>query len=106
MKKFNKLFVAHQTKVQLPSEYGYRLVTEIHKSRKWIKIDGLVGDFQREHILSFTNKPDVGMFPSLDDLYRVESGSVYEKRSDACYFIGKLNGLTLRQFVKEYNKQA
>jgi hypothetical protein len=38
------------------------------------------------------------------DLYRVESGSVFERLYQAeCYiFIGKLNGKSLKQFIREY----
>ena len=38
------------------------------------------------------------------DYYRFESGSVYEYDADqnAYIFIGKLNGKTRKQFIKEY----
>ena len=40
----------------------------------------------------------------MSDLYRVEHGSVFELCSQAgCYiFIGKLNGKSLKQFIREY----
>lgn len=104
MEKFNSLFVAGQTKVQLPGEYGYRLVKEVHETRKWIKVDGIEGSFQRGHINAFTNKPSVEMFPALDDLYITDAyGSVYERRSDCNMHIGKLNGRTLKQFIADQN---
>jgi hypothetical protein len=38
------------------------------------------------------------------DLYRLESGSVFEysAQHSAYLFIGKLNGKSLKQFIKEY----
>jgi hypothetical protein len=38
------------------------------------------------------------------DLYRLESGSVFEYSplDDAYIFIGKLNGKSLKQFIREY----
>jgi hypothetical protein len=38
--------------------------------------------------------------------YRVESGSVYEYSAgqNAYVFIGKLNGKTCKQFIKEYEE--
>lgn len=103
MKKFNSLFVANQTKVQLPGEYGYRLVKEIHPSRQWIKIHGLDGSFQRGHINCFSNKSELEMFPALEDKYTSDQyGSVYEREDHQNVFIGKLNGETLKQFVAGY----
>ena len=104
MKKFNSLFVAGQTKVQLPGEYGYRLVKEVHDTRNWIKVDGIEGSFQRDHINAFTNKANIEMFPALDDLYITDAtGSVYERRDDCNMFVGKLNGRTLKQFAADQN---
>ncbi|MFV0576101.1 MAG: hypothetical protein ACK5NC_11910 [Vibrio sp.] len=102
MKKFNKLFIADKTKVQLPGEYGYRLVKEVHENRNWIKVEGLVGSFQRSHIISFSNKENVNMFPALEDLYTTDQyGSVYARKSDHNEFIGKLNGRSLKQFIQD-----
>lgn len=102
MKKFNKLFVAGQTKVQLSGEYGYRLVKEVHETRNWIKIEGLSGSFQRGHIISFTNKENISMYPALEDLYITDQyGSVYERKGDHNEFIGKLNGRSLKQFIQD-----
>lgn len=102
MKKFNKLFVAGQTKVQLSGEYGFRLVKEVHETRNWIKVDGLCGSFQRGHIITFTNKANVEMYPAIDDLYLADQyGSVYERGRKENVFIGKLNGRTLKQFLAD-----
>jgi hypothetical protein len=40
----------------------------------------------------------------MTDLYRLESGSVFEYSAQhkAYIFIGKLNGRSLKQFIKEY----
>lgn len=43
------------TKVFLEN-WGWRTVKAIHRTRKWIQIDGLVGSFQRGHIEKFTNR--------------------------------------------------
>ncbi len=103
MKKFNKLFTT-KTKVQLFGEYGFRNISEIHETRKWIKIKGLMGSFQRDHINAFTNKASVEMFPSVDDLYTTDQyGSVYQRGSECNMFVGKLNGRTLSQFVSDQN---
>lgn len=100
MKKFNKSFKIG-TLVQLPGEYGYRRISEIHETRKWIKIENLSGSFQRDHIITFSNKTQ-DMYPAIDDLYITDQyGSVYERRKDCNMFIGKLNGRTLKQFVRE-----
>jgi|GEM_PF-4497794 len=101
MKKFNKLFT-NDTLVRVAGEAGYRKVKSIHDSRKLIEIDGLVGSFQRGHIAAFTNKSNVAMYPSIDDLYTTDAcGSVYERKADANYFIGKLNGRSLKQFIAD-----
>ena len=39
------------------------------------------------------------------DLYRFESGSVYELDNGAYIFIGKLNGQTKKEFIEEYEAQ-
>ena len=41
------------------------------------------------------------------DKYRVESGAVYKysKEHNAYIFIGKLNGKTRKQFIKEYEEK-
>ena len=39
------------------------------------------------------------------DLYRFESGSVYELDGDSYIFIGKLNGQTKKEFIEEYEAQ-
>lgn len=68
MKKFNKSFVSGQTKVQLSGEYGYRMVKEVNETRNLIKVDGLSGSFQRGHIITFTNKANVEMYPKKVDV--------------------------------------
>ena len=102
MKKFNSLFKAGQTKVQVQGEYGYRKVAEIHETRKWIKVEGLAGSFQRAHIVAFSNKDTVEMYPAIDDLYIADQyGTVYERGHDINFAIGKLQGRTLKQFVAD-----
>jgi len=54
MLTFNKLFNTETTYVKIIGNW-YK-VKEIHETRKWIKVDGLVGSFQRGHIKKFTNK--------------------------------------------------
>lgn len=61
MKKFNKNIKAGITKVKLSYEDGYRLVSKVHETRKWIEIDGLVGSFPVGNIQSYTNKENVKM---------------------------------------------
>ena len=99
MKAFNKS-VKVGTKVMLPGEYGYRTVTAINKGRFLIEVEGVAGSHQAGHIISYSNRANVEMFPALDDLYVSDAyGSVYERRDDCNMFVGKLNGLTLKQFV-------
>lgn len=54
LKKFDRRVVSG-TKV-LTENWGWRVVKSIHETRKWIEIDGLVGSFQRGHVLKFSNK--------------------------------------------------
>lgn len=54
LEKFDRRVVPG-TKV-LTENWGWRIVKEIHDTRKWIQIEGLVGSFQRGHVLKFTNK--------------------------------------------------
>ena len=104
MKQFNKN-VSLETKVQLPGEYGYRNIKEIHDTRNWIKIEGIEGSFQIGHILGYTNKSNVEMYPALDDLYTTDQyGAVYERRADGNHFIGKLNGRTLKKFISDQDR--
>ena len=55
MQKFNKLFTIN-TYVQIAGSNGFHKIKEIDKTRKWIKIVGYEGSFQRGHITRFTNK--------------------------------------------------
>ncbi len=54
MKKFDKRVVVG-TKVLL-EYHGWRVVTSVHPTRKWIQVDDFVGSFQRGHVLKFSNK--------------------------------------------------
>jgi len=56
MKKFDKRVVVG-TKVLIEWHGGYKwhVVKSIHPTRKWIQAEGLVGSFQRGHVLKFTN---------------------------------------------------
>lgn len=102
MKKFNKLFSVETTKVQVAGEHGFRNIKEIHETRKWIKVEGLEGSLQRGHIVSFTNKDAVEMYPAVDDLYYWDQyGSVYERTENGNEFVGKLNGRTIKEFLKD-----
>ena len=101
MKKFNKSFVVG-TKVLISGEYGFRTVTEIHSTRNWVNVSGLVGSFQRGDIIQFTNKSDVEMYPALLDLYVADQyGSVYQRGDTENVFIGKLNGMGLQEFIND-----
>ena len=105
MKKFNSLF-KKGTKVQLSGEYGYRAVKSVDETRQWIAVEGLVGSFQRGHVIAFSNKESVEMYPAIDDLYTTDQcGSVYERGELANIFIGKLNGRSLKSFVDDLNNQ-
>ena len=102
MKKFSKLIVAGKTRVQLAGEYGYRVVEEINENRNLIKVNGLHGSFQRKHILKFTNKTNAEMYPAIDDLYFTNPyGSVFKYGNRTNFFVGKLNGRTLKQFLAD-----
>jgi len=100
MKKFNKLFNIETTKVQIAGEYGFRKVNDIHDTRKWIKVDGIDGFFQRDDVIEFTNTRDVDMYPAIEDLYYWDNcGSVFERTINGKEFIGKLNGRSIKQFL-------
>ena len=60
MLKFDKR-VKIGTRV-LVKNWGWKVVEEIHSTRKWVRIVGLVGSFQRSDVLKFTNKrtPKIG----------------------------------------------
>ena len=55
MKKFDKR-IKIGTKVLLEGQTQWRAVTGIHYTRKWIRVEGLVGEFQRGHVVKFSNK--------------------------------------------------
>ena len=102
MKKFNKN-IKKGTLVQLAGEYGFRKVKKVHDTRQWIEIKGLCGEFQKGHIIKYSNT-NQEMYPAVDDLYISDQyGSVLERNSDCNMFIGKLNGQTLKQFVNDLN---
>ncbi len=44
------------TKVKLDNEHWYVVTEIVHE--KWIKVEGIVGQFQFGHILKYTNKQD------------------------------------------------
>lgn len=105
MKKFNKLFSVEKTKVRVAGEYGFRNIKEIHEGRKWIKVEGLKGSFQRDDIITFTNKVTVEMYPAIEDLYYWDQcGSVFERTSSGKKFIGKLNGRTIKEFLRDQRR--
>ena len=54
MRKFNRLFIAEKTKVKFNGKWY--LIKEVHETRKWVKLHGLEGSFQREHFTHCTNK--------------------------------------------------
>ena len=54
MLTFNRLFNTETTYVKIIGKW-YK-VKEIHETRKWIKVDGLMGSFQKGHVEKFTNK--------------------------------------------------
>ena len=60
MKKFDRR-VKIGTLV-LVKNWGWKVVEEIHRTRKWVRIVGLVGSFQHSDVLKFTNKrtPKIG----------------------------------------------
>ena len=59
LKKFSKAFQANTTRVKILGQDTWRSVTEINEQRSHIKISGMMGSFQRGHIATFTNKPEV-----------------------------------------------
>ena len=54
MKKLNVLF-KKGTKV-LVEGLGWQVVKSVHNTRKWVELDGMMGSFQRSHIIKFSNK--------------------------------------------------
>ena len=54
MKKFDKR-IKIGTKVLLEGQTQWLEVIDIHETRKWIKVEGLAGEFQRGHVLKFSN---------------------------------------------------
>ena len=106
MKKFNAA-VKVGTKVRVEGEYGYRVVKSLNTSRTLIEVQGLAdSSHQQGHILNYTNRANVEMYPALEDLYVADAyGSVYERKDDANYFIGKLNNQSLKQFIEDYAAQ-
>ncbi len=55
MKKFDKRFTKG-TLVKVAGVDGFHEITEIQPCRKLINVAGLVGSFQRGHIVTFTNR--------------------------------------------------
>lgn len=58
MKTFNKAFKVG-TKVRFPGESVFWEVLDVHETRKWISIKGLMGSFPRGDIEEYSNRPDV-----------------------------------------------
>ena len=58
MKRFDRR-VRAGTKV-LIDVFGWCVVESVHPTRKWVKLEGFAGSFQRRHILKFTNKQHSG----------------------------------------------
>ena len=57
MKTFNKQFKIHSTKVKLEGAgNAYYRVDSIDIDRELITVSGLLGYFQRAHVLTYTNK--------------------------------------------------
>lgn len=57
MKKFDKRVVpGTRVLVEWHGGHSWHIVKSIHETRKWIQIDGLVGSFQRGHVVKFTNR--------------------------------------------------
>jgi hypothetical protein len=54
MQKFNILF-KKGTKVLLLG-LGWQVVKTVHGSRNWVELEGIMGSFQRGHVLKFSNK--------------------------------------------------
>lgn len=54
MKKFD-IRVKPGTKVLIEG-FGWCVVESLHPTRKWVKLEGFAGSFQRGHVLKFTNK--------------------------------------------------
>ena len=105
MKTFNRSFKIG-TKVMLTGEYGYREIVEINDTRVNIKVKGLGGSFQRGHVIKFTNRENVEMYPAAEDLFITDQyGSVYERGSSENVFVGKLNGRSLKVFVSDMKRQ-
>ena len=103
MKKFNKQ-VKVGTKVMISGEYGYREVREVSAGRQWVKVKGIGGSHQTGHIVQYTNKNNVEMYPAFNDLYIIDQyDSVYERKGTVNMFVGKLNGRTKEQFLDDKN---
>lgn len=101
MQKFNRHFTT-ATKVQLPGEYGFRNIREIHPSRNRVKIVGIEGSFQRCDIVTFTNRPDAEMYPAIRDIFVTDQyDSVYRCGTNENVFVGKLCGRKLKTFVAQ-----
>lgn len=58
MEKFDSRFNTKTTLVMIqgdPDGKVLRKVTEIHETRNWIKVEDLMGSFQRSDVIDFTN---------------------------------------------------
>jgi hypothetical protein len=60
MKRFNIRFNTESTLVQLDiGRADWYKIKEINESRTLIKVVGVLGSFQRAHVLKFTNKTKI-----------------------------------------------
>ena len=54
MNNFNRLFEHDRTRVLING--SWYVVKQLHETRKWIEVYGLMGSFQRGHVERFSNK--------------------------------------------------
>ncbi len=99
MKKFNALVNAKTTYIMLRGAYEFLKVTSVNATRVNVTLEGLEGSFQMQHVLRFTNKFSERMNIAQTEFYADQCASVYQARKGTYYFVGKLNGRTLKQFL-------
>lgn len=56
MNTFNRAFKAGKTKVKIEKNGAWLAIELIEHNRKWIKLVGIAGMFQRGHVITYTNK--------------------------------------------------
>lgn len=88
MQKFNKSFIPGKTAIQVIGDpdgpFVWRTVTEVHETKNWIKVEGLVGSFQRGHVNAFTNSKSAAKMNDLEN-FRTEGSSLFEKQADGAF---------------------